>query len=354
MAAGTDVERDVGDRDEGVETALLVRLGPDRVVVIARVRGIDRDDGKMPQVLALVVAERHFRGSLGLGNGLVVEVVGNAVLVDGDQAEGFGRQRLAEHLGDLDGRTRGAADRLGQHQFALFGAAEVRDGRGIADALVHRSEPGLARAVDLDDAEHLLRPQHQLLHRISAPSGYRLFRTRQHAVALAQRRASLLDQADARRRRGIVGSPGVGNGDGLAFVHFHDAQHGDLGQSAHAVESSALAVDRAFLGHVLEQRLELYLLMAFEPELPRDFAFADGFGRVLDEVEDLLARRQAMCGPVFGRHGFRHAPEWPSLQWRYSCSDRRGFTAGWPSRNRRSISPQPVQAGHRAFRRRRP
>ena len=54
------------------------------------------------------------------------------------------------------------------------------------------------------------------------------------------------------------------------------AQHGDLGHAAHAVEGGLLAVDQAFVGHVLEQRLERDLLLALEPEGLGDLALAGG------------------------------------------------------------------------------
>jgi hypothetical protein len=52
LAAGADVEADVGDRDDAREAALPVGLGPDRIVVVARVGRVDRDDRQVAQVLA--------------------------------------------------------------------------------------------------------------------------------------------------------------------------------------------------------------------------------------------------------------------------------------------------------------
>ena len=85
----------------------------------------------------------------------------------------------------------------------------------------------------------------------------------------------------------------------LAVLDVDHAQHGDLGHPAHAVERGLLAVDQAFLGHVLEQRLERDLLLAEEPEgLARSRACRQGLGR-LDEFEDLLAAGKAARRALF-------------------------------------------------------
>ena len=56
------------------------------------------------------------------------------------------------------------------------------------------------------------------------------------------------------------------------------------------------AVDQPLVGHVLEQRLEHDLVMARQVEGARDLALARGLAGLLDEVEDLLAGRQAGGG----------------------------------------------------------
>ena len=56
LGAGADVETDVGDGDDRVPAALLslvVRRGPDGVVMVAGIGGVDGDDRQMSQVLAL-------------------------------------------------------------------------------------------------------------------------------------------------------------------------------------------------------------------------------------------------------------------------------------------------------------
>ena len=152
LAVGADVEADIGNGDDRVEAAFAVGLGPDGVVVVARVGRVDGDDRQVAQVLAVILAERQLRGELGFGERLLAEHVRDAVLVDGDQAEGLGRERIAEDFEDLDAGARRAAG-LGEDELARCRAAEIGDRRGIAHALVGRGEPGLAAAVELDDAE---------------------------------------------------------------------------------------------------------------------------------------------------------------------------------------------------------
>ncbi len=50
-----DIEADVRDSDDRLEAALviriIVRLGPHRIIMIARIGWVDRDDREMPQIL---------------------------------------------------------------------------------------------------------------------------------------------------------------------------------------------------------------------------------------------------------------------------------------------------------------
>ena len=59
-AAGRDIGRDIGDRDDDVPAARVGRvrigLGPDRVVEIARVLAVDRDQREVAQIGAAVSA----------------------------------------------------------------------------------------------------------------------------------------------------------------------------------------------------------------------------------------------------------------------------------------------------------
>ena len=129
-AAGADVGGDVGDGDpDDVAPGVLrvvVGVGEDGVVVVAGVGGVDGDEGERAQVLALAEGQRA-RG-FGLGEGGLGELVGDAVLVDGDERDGFRRGRVAEAGGDAGARQAvraGLADLLGLDQLARAGSAAV-------------------------------------------------------------------------------------------------------------------------------------------------------------------------------------------------------------------------------------
>ncbi len=64
------------------------------VVMVARVRRVDGDQRQVAQILAALEAGGLRR--VGLGDHLVGEVVGDAVLVDGDQRDGSRRGRIAQ------------------------------------------------------------------------------------------------------------------------------------------------------------------------------------------------------------------------------------------------------------------
>ena len=281
--------------------------------MIARVARVDRDDRKVAQVLALIGMERQFGGQFGFVDRIGIEGERNAVLVNRDQAERARGERIAQHGGDLDPGARTAPDRLGQHQLTFLRPAQIGDRHRIALALVDRGEPRLAGTVQLDHAHRLIDRGGQLLHRVSDPAPHSawagLFGPRQHAVARPERAVAALQgaQPDPWRRDGIVGSPAVRHGNRLALVDLDDPQHGDLGHPAHAVERGAVAVDQAFLGHVLEHRFELDFLLPLEPESSRDLTLASGIVAVGDEIEDLLARGQARW--VLGHQ--RSGANWP-------------------------------------------
>src|SRR5690606_35278865 len=291
-----------------------VRFGPDRVVVIARIRRVYRDDGQMAQILAMLLAQRQLRRDLGLGDGLFAEDVGDAVLVDRDQAEAFRGQRIAENFDHPDARARRAAG-LGEHELAGLRPAEIGDRRGVAHALVGRREPGLSAAVELDHAEQPLAARGELLHRVGGPAAAGLLGAREHAIPDLERGVALaLDEAQAGRRGSVVGLPGVGDRDCLALVDVDHAQHGNLGHPAHAVEGRLLAVYQAFLGHVLQQPLERDALLALEAESLGDLALARGPVGGLDELDNLLARGETEGFAGAWRHGgayggYRRGPQ---------------------------------------------
>ena len=85
LGAGPHVETDVGNRDDCVPSAVAVRLGPDRVIMIARVGRIDGDDRQMRQVFP--VPQRLRRNSMCLVDRLLAKLMRSPSLWNRDQAE---------------------------------------------------------------------------------------------------------------------------------------------------------------------------------------------------------------------------------------------------------------------------
>ena len=312
MATGADVEADIGNRDHRVEPALPVELGPDRVIMVARVSRIDRDNRQVPQVFAGLFGELQFGRARGFLKRFFGKDVRDAVFGNCNQAEAARRERIADHFDHLDARTLGTADPLGNHQLSRLGLAAIGDGRGLAHALVDRGEPRLAGLVDLDHAHQAFGARGQLFHGVRNPARGRLLGAGEETVAALQGRLALYPGArarfadgDARRLAGRFGIPIVGLGDEVALVHSNNRERRDLGHPAHAVEGALLAVDQAFLGHVLEQRLQFDLLLPLEPEGLGDLTLAGGNVGGLDEVEHLLRARHTLR--EFGRFGHRKA-----------------------------------------------
>ena len=227
------------------------------------------------------------------------------MLVDRNQAERARRERIAQHFGHLEARARALADRLAEHQLALRRTAQIGDRHRVAHTLVHRREPGFARAIELDHAQKLLCARRQLLHGMRDQPAPGFLGAREHPVAHFQRRvrpprlSARLDNADARRRRAIIGLPAIRDRHRLPVLDIEHAQHCHFGHPAHSVKCAAVAVDQTFLGHVLEQGLERDLLGALEAKPARNVLLARWLLARSDEIEHLLARGEPV-GAVRG------------------------------------------------------
>ena len=153
---------DVGNGDPDHPAAgvlgVLVRMGVDRVVVVAVVLGVNGDQRQVAQIGA--GGEGGGLGRLGLGLRRRGKAHGNAVGMDGDQRGGAGLVLAADHLQHLAALgavvTVGDAH-LGQHKIAVLQVAGVSLENDQAflgatvDGLDHGLAPGLA-----DDAEDLM------------------------------------------------------------------------------------------------------------------------------------------------------------------------------------------------------
>ena len=213
-AAGPHIGGDVGDGDDHHPAAAIggvgIGFGPDRIVMVARVGGIDGDERQVPQILAAL--ELGLLGRLGLGKHGFGKAVGDAVGMDGDQARHLLRLRIAEPLGDAGGlhaEARGAR-KLEAHQLAVLGVARgaARHRPFLQLLAVDRIDHAGAARKRAKDAEQAPCGACQALDgaRLIGIVGIGAERgdARQHAVADAGDGAGValaLDHEDAGRRR---------------------------------------------------------------------------------------------------------------------------------------------------------
>ena len=200
--AGADVEADVGDGDDRVPAAVVlvvVGRGPDRIVMVARVGRIDRDDRQMRQVLAL--AERLLRDPLRLVDRLLRGIRARrpclwiAIRLKLRGANGSPSTASTRAV------TRGGRpDDFAQDEVARLGVLEVGDRQLAPLLLVDRRQPE-ALALLADHAEHQLGRALELLHRMRDIALPALLGPREDAVADAERAApAALDHPQPRRR----------------------------------------------------------------------------------------------------------------------------------------------------------
>ena len=224
--------------------------------------------------------------------------------MNGDQADRARILGVAVAGGDHGAARPEAVGGLDQRldQVAILGAAGVALAHrpGVAGALVGRHDAGLAVAAAAEHADDadiglVLQPAHGA----AGPAAVLvLLQPRQHPVADRQRAlaAAFGGHADARRRLLLL--PAHRLGQGLAVgVDGDDAQHRDIRQGRRARRPHAAAaalLQLALLGHVLQQLLQPHPVVAGDVEGAGDLALADRVVARLQELGDLLARRERL------------------------------------------------------------
>ena len=349
--AGAYIEADIRNRDHRLPPAgiggIVVGGGPDRIVMVARIRRVDRDDGQRTQILA-VVAQRLCGDTCRFLQRLGLELVGDLVAVDRDQREAARGERIAQPLGHAHRDARRPPCLFGKYQVAGTRIARVGD-EELAPFLLLDARQPQPPAFLAQHAQHLLRRTRQRLHRMRGPPPLVLLGPRQHPVPDPQAATLALAHPQARRRC-VLGLPTLRNGpDSAGIVDIGDAQHRDAGQSAHAVEgASGGAVDQPLVPHVLEQRLQRDLVLRDEAKGARDLPLAGGLVGCLDKGEDLFAGGQALFrllhrNEIGGRGAYvTPCPDRPGRKRRAAA--RTGGSCG-------SHRPRPIRNG-RAGRRR--
>jgi len=152
LAAGADVGGDVGDGDPDDPPAFIFRIlvarRIDGVVVVARIGGVDGDEGDLAQVLAPLQSRQGL--ILGLAFDRFGEARRDAVGVDGDQGGGAGIILLADVLKDLAALGTIALVAFfngGQNQVAVAQVAGLGLGhhQHVLGATIDRLDTGFAR-----------------------------------------------------------------------------------------------------------------------------------------------------------------------------------------------------------------
>ncbi len=197
---------DIGDGDPQDMPAgvfgVWVGLGADGIVAVARIGGVDGQQRQGAQILART--QWCGLGGIRLGNGGVGEMVGDAVLVDGNQADGAGAGRIAQPRGDARLRQAKAAGAglFAFDQFAIACAARVvtPDAPFLVLALVDRNDPP-AFGFSAENAQHAQGIGADLADQaglIGVVFGHHLCQARKDAVAFGKGRVILAgDEEDA-------------------------------------------------------------------------------------------------------------------------------------------------------------
>ena len=311
-AVGADVGGDVGDGDPDDVAAgvggVVVRLGADRVVVVAGIRWVDGDEGEGAQVLAL--AEGRRAGGVGFRQHGVGKGVGDAVLVDRDQRHrprGGGVAEARDDAGAGQAVAAGRTDLLGLDQFAVAGAGAVggRDHPVAVGALVDGGDPaaGLGVVIDADDP---LRPHADAADHPGGEGGVgtleRGHPTEQPVAGAERGIVAAGEDLDARGR--AVAFPVGGFGPEVAVgVGAGHPEHEDRRQFALRADLAAALLELALAGHAGEELLELDLGRALQAEGAGDLALA-GLRRVVaQEGEDVVGGGKPCHGRLLARGG---------------------------------------------------
>ena len=261
--------------------------------MVARVGGVDRNDGQVAQVLP-VGAQRCSCNLVRLGNRLLAKAVRNAMFMNGDQAERARRKRIAEHFGDAHDNTWWPTRFFGEHKVSLLCIAQVSDYCVVAFTLVDRLQE-MTFALAAHDTQQQFLPTRQFLHWVDDMPCPALFRPAEKPIANAECRSlPALDDAQSWRRHPFR-LPVIGRRDHAIAIDIHHAHHRDLGNPAHLVErTTRSAVDQPFVGHVFEQGFQRDLVVAVKPKGLGDLALSCRHFARGDEGEDLVAVGQAV------------------------------------------------------------
>ncbi len=269
--------------------------------MVTSVRGVDGDEGEVPQILTAF--ELRLLGGFGLGEHGFRETIGDAVGMDRNEARHLLRRRIAEPLdnaGGLHAHARGARN-LEAHQLAIFGISGGTPRHGpffqllaldrIDDARASRKRAENAEQASCGLRQALDGPRLIGVIGIGAEGGD----PRQHAVADAgdgARLAFALGHEDAGRSAMLL-VPHRGSGDEFAVgVAAGDLDHRHRRQDARPRQLAARARDQPVIGHVAQERFQRDPVAALDPEGARDLALAGLTGCGGEKVDNVLLGRK--------------------------------------------------------------
>jgi hypothetical protein len=282
---GADIMADVGNGDDQ-PVAFAIRPGPDRVVMVARVLGVDGEDRKMGPVFPR--AEILRCGGIGRLQHIVAEMIGDIFGGDCNAAQRAGGERVAQPLDDMGRRARAAAAHFGKQQFA----GVERRGAVVARACdrpvallpaVDRTQPEAAMTVGRRHAQHRGRRCPQPLDDGGAEAAVGILGDagKNPVSGLESDRASAARHrrhADEGRRQ-VVGLPRFGIAFGTARTRPRDLDDANPRRGAGPAQRTAGArIQQAVVDHVGKQRLQRGAFIAVDAEMARNLAPA-GIGR---------------------------------------------------------------------------
>src|SRR5262245_39487882 len=268
--------------------------------MIAGIAGIDGDEIEAAQILASGEARRLEFGQLCLH--AAGELVGDAVRVNGDQAQLALIMRIAQRLHHA---RLGHAVAAGAHQVEADQVAVLRPG-GIArlhrpllelfavDGIDHTAAAGVL-AINAELPALFLGQPFDAFGLVAVArhvGGRQPGQARQDAVTLPERRlrraprASWLQQQNARLVTFRL-IPDRGFGHELAIgVAGDDLEHGHVGQMPPLLEGLSIAADQPGGAHLAQQLLQGKAIAALDPKGAGDLALADLASRRAHELKD--------------------------------------------------------------------
>ena len=308
--SGAHIMRHIGNRHPQDMTARIgracVRCGVNRIVAVTRINGVNRDQWHVAQICPR--AQRCGFCSLRLAHHGIGEMVGDAMLMDRNQADSLCPGRIAKN--GRDPRLRQAhafrAGLFGLYQLAVFGAIDEfpRHAPFLVGSLVDRQNAPAFRTGSVN-TQHLQRVSPDFADQtrlIGIVLAGHFGQPCQNAVTGPQRLIALAgEEQDA--RGGVIAGPFHGLGEQITLtVGGKDGQDRHRRQLVRLAVAAAFAYQRAVGFKFLQQAFQLDLAIALDAKGLGDIAFRHKAGVFGNPLADLV-----FCGDL--GHGLRISRE---------------------------------------------